>query len=586
MVPSDFQSRFAVHFFQAATDGMWVAEFPTGIPVLSISRLSLDEFLGAAELRFWNPSFQTLVDRATLGDEPQDLSGWELRRLAIVFGFAKGWDLEKFANNGLFWEKKNCQSNVEHGKKVFSHCSIQGEVESGSLVRIFGVVKDLGSTRVTEERLDRLLRMEGLVGTISHKLLRVVPENHRPEITECLGFVGESSYLDRVYIYELNHTGTHLSNTYEWCASGIDPVQSIMQNIPVWECLGDSWTRLENEQAIVLQKEDSQPNSSQRDHSHFERELLLKQNVKSILIISIRQNRKMVGFIGFDSVREGKQWSREDVDMLGIFADLLSLSLENISNQRELKAKEITLSEFYSRINEDLDSARITQSHLISQRFPVSQHYRFTSYVRPKETVGGDVLHYLQQENCIDVLFGDVSGHGISSAMVSGMVVLSFKMSSKQGVLPSQNLDRMNRDLKDVILNHHISAALTRYYPESHRFLYSYAGHPPLVLVRDGKIRELDGMNTPLLAVDHVDYFDNEIVLEPHDRILYYSDGFFEVFNQYKEFLGLHSFFQILEEIAPLEDPETMIEVLTMKIMNYCCGDIRDDLTILVMDVH
>ncbi|WCL48322.1 PP2C family protein-serine/threonine phosphatase [Leptospira sp. GIMC2001] len=281
-----------------------------------------------------------------------------------------------------------------------------------------------------------------------------------------------------------------------------------------------------------------------------------------------------------------------DVFLLSIYAVIESdhlqqiwLRINNISEYKKSLDKHESIEELRERIHSDLEMAKETQKNLVTLDFPESKYSKFTTYFRPFEKVGGDIIHYQKHENYIDILFGDVSGHGISATMVSGMVVLSFRHSSSLKDSPADLLAKLNIDLRTVVVNHHVSAACVRYYEKERKLIYSYAGHPPLVIIRDGKIIELDGMNTPLLTIENIEYFETEFSLKVGDRVVFYSDGCYEVFNPSNKYLGLYPFFELLLEENKIKDSNRYIQNCILRILNYSAGDIRDDLTMLLLDV-
>lgn len=104
--------------------------------------------------------------------------------------------------------------------------------------------------------------------------------------------------------------------------------------------------------------------------------------------------------------------------------------IKQVEFQKEsLEISEKVISQLYDQILRDLNRARKIQTTLVSQNFPKSSHFSFHSLYSPVDMVGGDFIIFDRtQEDLIEIFFGDVSGHGVSSAMIACMAILAFKV--------------------------------------------------------------------------------------------------------------------------------------------------------------
>ncbi|USQ84902.1 SpoIIE family protein phosphatase [Streptomyces phaeoluteigriseus] len=145
--------------------------------------------------------------------------------------------------------------------------------------------------------------------------------------------------------------------------------------------------------------------------------------------------------------------------------------------------------------------------------------------------VGGDWFSAIELPDG-DALFvvGDVAGHGIDA--VAAMALLRF--TAKGMVITGSSLTGALVRLNALLLHSRdphgtATMVLARYTPRERRLVWAQAGHPPPLLLRDGKARYLDRPFGMLLgAGDSARYEEAECRLAPGDRLVLYTDGLVE----------------------------------------------------------
>ncbi|MFD7962888.1 SpoIIE family protein phosphatase [Streptomyces zaomyceticus] len=152
---------------------------------------------------------------------------------------------------------------------------------------------------------------------------------------------------------------------------------------------------------------------------------------------------------------------------------------------------------------------------------------------RPAESeslVGGDWYDAVVLPNKKVLLcVGDVAGHGVEAA--TGMVVLrnALRGLAVTGAGPGQLLSWLNS------VAHHLTAHVTAtavcgiFDPGTRTLRWARAGHLPPVLVRGQEAVDLPLLRGMLLgALAEAEYEEAELVLEPDDIVLMYTDGLVE----------------------------------------------------------
>jgi len=232
------------------------------------------------------------------------------------------------------------------------------------------------------------------------------------------------------------------------------------------------------------------------------------------------------------------------------------------------------------QLREGLRSAATIQQSLLPSFLPRSDSFRFAWRFRPCETVGGDLFHLRQvTEDALMAYLLDVSGHGVSAAMVTVSVYQSLSLHTSQLIKqpldhppyyrlagPAEVVTELDREYPYERFEKFFTMAYLLLDPDSGRIRYCNAGHPPPLLVReDGQCETLEVGGT-LVGMDGLVPFEEaEVQLAPGDRLFLYSDGITELPAAEGELYGEGRFFDLLKtgRGRPLDDQlEEVLEAL------------------------
>ncbi|MBM9577084.1 SpoIIE family protein phosphatase [Leptospira sp. 201903070] len=558
-------------FFLKSAEGIWCFDLSAPIDARLAEAEQVSLLLSNARLTLCNDSMARMYGYGAASE----LMGLSLSQLIPSDSPEDLGHFFTFVRSGYNMKDVESRELDRFGNSKYFLNSVVGVVKDGKLSQIWGSQRDITPLKKSEDKLKYSLLLQSNLTDISKSFITVPPRELDQAIRNSLERAGRICEADRSYIIEYSSSNKHLSNTYEWCKEGISSQKDFFQNIPVEQIPKERFERVRKFGYFALNSVEEIQNENP-----FLRNLLLPKGIRSLLMIGLTYEGKEIGFFGLDMTQKDRTWTEEEINILGLIGDLILLAFDR-------KIKEGTLNAFYDRMHYDLELGRLTQRSLVDRTFPNSPYFRMETYFRPFEKVGGDVISTIQNEDgSIDILFADVSGHGISSAMVSGMVVISFKNSSRIGLSPAEGLIRIVEDLRSLVVDHHISAVRVKYIPETKKLIYAYAGHPPILLFRDGKQIELDGMNLPLLAFDGAQYYDQSIDLLHGDRVVFFSDGMYEIFNAEGDILDLPGLISILGEYLDAESIEEYIELIVSDIFAYSAGNFGDDIALLVMDIY
>jgi|GEM_PF-3228875 len=199
-----------------------------------------------------------------------------------------------------------------------------------------------------------------LVAAISADFASCATSEVDAVINAALARIGAFYCSDRSYIFLFSPDLTTASNSHEWCATGVPSQQAYLQNLSSAELGGwfASWQA--GETTIIADVAALDPMSA-------EYQLLANQGIKSLLMIPLRSNTRLIGMFGIDMVAHLQHWPDAEVAGLTLIAGNICGAL--LRKQAEVKAESLA---FYDPVtglaNRHLMLDRIQQAQLQSNR--------------------------------------------------------------------------------------------------------------------------------------------------------------------------------------------------------------------------
>jgi sigma-B regulation protein RsbU (phosphoserine phosphatase) len=307
--------------------------------------------------------------------------------------------------------------------------------------------------------------------------------------------------------------------------------------------------------------------------------VLISMNRNSVNpdVIVIRRGLLIfAAFIFWENFRSLLGISLPDIEPIGFVAFLVALGYV-AARQTLQRDKEL------SEIQRELEVAKRIQMSILPAGFPNSANFRVAARYVPMTSVAGDFYDFIvADEKQAGLLIADVSGHGVPAALIASMVKLAATSQRDNAANPSALLAGMNAALFGNTQSQFVTAAYVHLDSETGEFRYSAAGHPPMLLLRKGKITEIEENGLMLAAFDLAQYSNASHQLEAGDRLLLYTDGIVEAANATGEFLGQDALSVLLQRTAALQPSEAADKIIASVQQWSATQD--DDLTVLVCD--
>jgi sigma-B regulation protein RsbU (phosphoserine phosphatase) len=234
-------------------------------------------------------------------------------------------------------------------------------------------------------------------------------------------------------------------------------------------------------------------------------------------------------------------------------------------------------------IQKELEVARRIQLSILPAEFPRSENFCVAARYVPMTSVAGDFFDFIvADDKQAGLLIADVSGHGVPAALIASMVKLAATSQRAQAADPSSFLAGMNSALLGNTQNQFVTAAYVHLDSQARELRYSAAGHPPMLLLRQGGVREIEENGLILAAFDFAKYSNAAHGLEPGDRLLLYTDGILEAADASGKFFGKDSLSNLLRQTSGLT-PSEVADRIIASVGQWAVSQ-DDDLTVLVCD--
>lgn len=234
-------------------------------------------------------------------------------------------------------------------------------------------------------------------------------------------------------------------------------------------------------------------------------------------------------------------------------------------------------------IEQELDIARRIQASILPAAFPDRTAFRVAARYLPMTSVAGDFYDYvLIETDRTGLLVADVSGHGVPAALIASMVKLAAASQKVNAHHPAEFLSGMNAALFGNTQTQFVTASYVFLDAVSRRLSYAAAGHPPMLLLRNGDVTEIEENGLMLAIFDFATYSDRALDLKPADRILLYTDGVIEASNASGEAFGVERLSQSVRNSSRLGPDEAADAIL--KEVKAWSPKQEDDITIMLCD--
>lgn len=195
-----------------------------------------------------------------------------------------------------------------------------------------GIVEDFSDRYEADRHLKYREEFESILMSLELDFLNTGIGEMHSTFNKGLMTLGSFCQVDRAYIFRIDFEKGILCNTNNWYSPGVESEMADVQSIPIG--LLPLWMeKLTSSQIIYI------PVLSElSDDWKSELEFLEKQGVKSLFAVPIEIGGELLGFAGFDSIREHRNWNRDEVALLQVLGQIFASVIKKKEASEELIA--------------------------------------------------------------------------------------------------------------------------------------------------------------------------------------------------------------------------------------------------------
>jgi PAS domain S-box-containing protein len=192
--------------------------------------------------------------------------------------------------------------------------------------------RDITTQTLTNQQIQYETELRKLLIELSTDFINLPLDQLAESIQRSMADLGQFVDVDRVYLFAYDFAAHVAINTYEWCAPGIKPEIDNLQSVPMTNY--PEW--LEQHQKgnpVWIPDVDALPDKNPDGVWG----ILKAQNIKSLITIPMLGNGRLLGFVGFDSVRQQHHYTDYERQLLQLYAQMLVNVMERIETEEQMK---------------------------------------------------------------------------------------------------------------------------------------------------------------------------------------------------------------------------------------------------------
>jgi serine phosphatase RsbU (regulator of sigma subunit)/anti-sigma regulatory factor (Ser/Thr protein kinase) len=264
------------------------------------------------------------------------------------------------------------------------------------------------------------------------------------------------------------------------------------------------------------------------------------------LIVPLVAQGELIGLLNLGSRLSDQDYTSDDRVLLNNLATQASpaVRVAQLVREQEIEAAR------RERLEQELRVARLIQQTLLPKELPALNGWQVAAYYQPARAVGGDFYDFVDlSDGRFAFVVGDVTDKGVPAALVMASTRAILRAGAQRFTSPGAILEYANDLLcPDIPPNMFVTCLYAVLDPDTGRLQFANAGHDLPYRKSASGVEELRATGMPLGLMPGMHYDEREVMLQPDDTVLFYTDGLVEAHNPQREMFGFPHLKTLLED--------------------------------------
>jgi sigma-B regulation protein RsbU (phosphoserine phosphatase) len=307
----------------------------------------------------------------------------------------------------------------------------------------------------------------------------------------------------------------------------------------------------------------------------------------TLLLVPLRFRQEVLGVTAVVNRIDGRSFTPSDAGLLQALIDQAAVSIHYARVSAALDEKR--------RLDHDLGVARVIQTALLPRHIPARPGVEIGAFSLPAQQIGGDYYDFVEvDEDHLGIAVADVSGKGVSGAIVMAMCRSVLRIAAPGCLSPAKVLHSVNRLLAaDVSEDMFITMLYMVLNTRTRELTVARAGHPEVVVQppRQGGAWTVRGQGMAVgLAPNEIfeaNLDETRVTLGLHDTVVAYTDGVTEAQDMDGREWGLLNLVKTMEQSAMEDGGASRLAANVRSKLLAFVGDVPqyDDMTLVALRI-
>lgn len=328
---------------------------------------------------------------------------------------------------------------------------------------------------------------------------------------------------------------------------------------------------------VIKEKQSLLVRDAQLDQALRGQVSIVEHKVRSMIAVPLQTNDRVIGLIYVDTPHLIREFSREDLNLLTVMANVAAIRIEH-ARLNEIEEAERAMAK-------EMEQAAQIQRAMLPSSPPMVAGLDIAGKTTACRTVGGDYYDFLEfPDGRVGMLVGDVAGKGMPASLLMSSLQARVHVLFEEADDLARKLGRLNKAVcAKCPDNRFITFFMSVVDPATGELVYANAGHnPPLMVRATGGFDRLSGGGVILGVLPQATYQESRACMEPGDVLVLFSDGVTEAADPLDEDFGEERLAALVASMRGRPAGE-IVEAIDGAVARFTQGaPAADDITVVV----